>query len=572
MKSKKTIAISLCALMTVSFLAGCSGKEEDSQSSSSSTAANGSSTSEQKDEADPFAPYDKAVTFTVGMSINPTEKYPEGDSPENNQYTRYIKEKLNVDVEVVWTASNSDYNQKVNLAIASDDLPDGLSVNDTQFNEMVKADQLEELTTAYEENASPVVRKMVDSSNGLSIKNMTKNGKQYALASVSGGDLHNVFIRKDWMDKLGLTEPKTMDDIVNIAKEFMEKDPGGNGAGNTVGIVGPNNGQALYSTFLTAGTNNYGLDPAFNGFDSYPGWWVEGEDGLASYGSLTGETKNALTYLSNIYKEGILDPEMGIRKDSSELIISGKCGIMFGGWWVYGTYLTQLLENNPDANMRAYLAPVNTEGDYAPHASSASPNYVVVRKGYENPEVVVKLSNLLMRDEGSLDTSKLSLGNWPCRVAFGMRNEKEMMITSLRKVLSGEAQAGDFAGDEFKIYKTLKSDSAVIKKIKKQPYDNLDIQYWDRTADPSSFNRIYNWMVGYSPFIDNPYTPIYSLTYSMTPTMEQKWATLKKLEDETFMKIIMGVADPSTFDDFVESWNEQGGTQITEEVRQSLAS
>ena len=46
--------------------------------------------------------------------------------------------------------------------------------------------------------------------------------------------------------------------------------------------------------------------------------------------------------------------------------------------------------------------------------------------------------------------------------------------------------------------------------------------------------------------------------------MEAKWANLKKMEEETFAKIIMGKADISEFDTFVENWKSQGGDQIHE--------
>ncbi len=88
--------------------------------------------------------------------------------------------------------------------------------------------------------------------------------------------------------------------------------------------------------------------------------------------------------------------------------------------------------------------------------------------------------------------------------------------------------------------------------------------------DPSAFNRIWSWMVGYSPFVDYQNTPVYSLTYSQTPTMEGIWPTLSKLEEETFLKIIMGSAGISSFDDFVKDWKAQGGDTITEEVRAGI--
>jgi len=55
-----------------------------------------------------------------------------------------------------------------------------------------------------------------------------------------------------------------------------------------------------------------------------------------------------------------------------------------------------------------------------------------------------------------------------------------------------------------------------------------------------------------------------------TPTMERKWANLKKLEDETFVAIVMGNKDLSAFDQFVADWKAQGGDEITAEIIEEL--
>ena len=39
---------------------------------------------------------------------------------------------------------------------------------------------------------------------------------------------------------------------------------------------------------------------------------------------------------------------------------------------------------------------------------------------------------------------------------------------------------------------------------------------------------------------------------------------------ETFAKIIMGKADISEFDTFVENWKSQGGDQILKEINEEL--
>ena len=42
-------------------------------------------------------------------------------------------------------------------------------------------------------------------------------------------------------------------------------------------------------------------------------------------------------------------------------------------------------------------------------------------------------------------------------------------------------------------------------------------------------------------------------------------------EEETFAKIVMGKADISEFDTFVENWKNQGGDQILKEINDELS-
>lgn len=48
--------------------------------------------------------------------------------------------------------------------------------------------------------------------------------------------------------------------------------------------------------------------------------------------------------------------------------------------------------------------------------------------------------------------------------------------------------------------------------------------------------------------------------------MAAKWANLQKLEEETFAKIILGQAPIDEFDNFVEKWYNEGGSEILEEI------
>lgn len=70
--------------------------------------------------------------------------------------------------------------------------------------------------------------------------------------------------------------------------------------------------------------------------------------------------------------------------------------------------------------------------------------------------------------------------------------------------------------------------------------------------------------------LNDKYILVYNAYSSQTETMQAKWANLKKMEEETFAKIIMGKADISEFDTFVENWKNQGGDQILKEINEEL--
>ncbi|MHA6529879.1 hypothetical protein [Paenibacillus sp. BAC0078] len=89
-------------------------------------------------------------------------------------------------------------------------------------------------------------------------------------------------------------------------------------------------GGKIKADFINPNSNNYGFDPIFAAFHSYPGYWLKGTDGKATYGSIQPETKQALSKLRDFYAKGLIDKEMSIRKDAQELIKNGTAGIYFG--------------------------------------------------------------------------------------------------------------------------------------------------------------------------------------------------------------------------------------------------
>lgn len=126
---------------------------------------------------------------------------------------------------------------------------------------------------------------------------------------------------------------------------------------------------------------------------------------------------------------------------------------------------------------------------------------------------------------------------------------------------------------DFSKHKLLKSDMEAVKKLKKEPYDDFSLDKWNLDSDIAKTNlpRLVSLLVGGASYVHDKYVPVYNAYNGQTETMEAKWANLKKMEEETFAKIITGKADISEFDTFVKNWKSQGGDQILKEINDELS-
>lgn len=566
---KKAVFSMVAALLVTASLSACSGNGNSNNNNGATTAPSGNTAapteSAAADEAiDPFAKFDEPTEISIGRGIDPNYKYDGSDTAEDNVYTRWLSDKYNIVVKHAWEAAQgNDYQQKVSLAISSNDLPDALVVNETQLRQMVKAGQLADLQEVYDNYASPELKAVYDSNPGL-LDSVTFDGKLYALPETTLPSAPMTWIRKDWLDKLGLEAPKSLDDLKTIAQAFIDNKMGGD---QTVGIVGTQQGGTLSSNFLASTDHWYNFAPLFFANDAFPGIWVEDENGDAVYGSITDETKNALAMMSDWYKNGILDKELGIRKSTAEVVASGQTGIFFGPWWsAYN--LADSMANDPNANWRPYAAPVDAAGKFNSNQATGS-SYIVVSKKAKHPEAVIKMTTLHKwgkDDEYKTLTAgkEMTSQEVPLFLILGAGDQLEYAVDALRKVLKGEMTVDDVDNIN---YGWAHEMATHVKAVKLEPVDDYDIQFFDQKTDAGFFTHIYAHLNGGSTFVDADINWVRSIATAQTKTMESRWTNLKKLEDETFLKIILGSEDISAFDEFVKKWKDQGGDKVTEEVK-----
>ena len=567
MKQKQIIALVSATALAATALAGCGKTSEENTQTTAVKEAEGTA----KEDL-PFSKYAETVTVHLGGSLDPNAKIPDGMSYEDNSYTRFLKDELNIEVVYDWVASSSDFDEKMNLCIGSGTIPEMMNVNAAQYRALLKYDMIQPLDQYFDDYASDTLKGFVES-GGEELKKCISNDKGEMMAipapNIAASGINEMWIRQDWLDKLGLEAPRTWDEMVKVAEAFVTQDPDGNGEDDTIGILGPSNSDHMNAI----GGNQYGLDPLFSSFQSYPQYWLQGKDGTVEYGSIQPETRDALEKISELYTNKLIDPEMLVRSDSKEPLLAGKVGIFFGPWWSGYTVADATLAGAAD--WRAYFTPLSEDGNYYTHMAEPTTQYVVASKACKNPEAAFKIINYLIEnqqkwvDEGISTTEMVTSDFYPLYNTYDNADEIEVSYDVLTKYLAGETTMDDV---DFSTHKLLKSDMEAVKKLKKEPYDDFSLDKWNLDSDLAKTNlpRLVSLLVGGNPLVNDKYIPVYNAYSGQTETMETKWANLKKLEEETFAKIITGKVGIDAFDSFVEEWKASGGDEITKEVQEEL--
>lgn len=511
----------------------------------------------------PYGKYPEQLTYTLGkLSGANNSNLPDGETYENNAYTRLLNERLNVQNQDVFEAMDEQYTDSVTMVIAQNDLPDVMIVEDLdELQYLVDNDMIADLTDSYNNCMSDTIKNIYGSYGRDILDVVTFGGKIMAIPETNISDGPNlIWLRKDWMDALGLSAPRTLSDVEEIIRQFKEKDPGHNGAGNTVGLV--------CDTSLCGGcgySSEYTLDIIFAAYGAFPKQWIYDEDGNVVYGSVQPEAKEALAHIHELYKEGILDQDFLMRTSSNliELIVDGQCGSFFGPWWAPNNPLMQAVEQNKDAEWQPYLIATEESGLTSYHTQNPSGKYIVVRKGYEYPEIACKIVSVLFdylryndRDNQEIvDYYKENVDPTarPFAINVDYNNALQICYGELNHVFAGDKSADDLNVLEYSYYEACES---YLKDA-----ENASAEDWAAYTSRITACKILN---------DGRTNKVESLYFGETETMVTDWWSLENLESDTYLKIVTGESSLDEFDRFVENWYQNGGETITKEVRAEI--
>ena len=508
----------------------------------------------QEAEHTPYGKYPETVTYTLGkISGGNHSNLPAGDTYEDNGYTRYLKKMLNIQNKDVFELEDGNqYEEAVEIAIKDNNLPDIMVVKGQEtVQKLAEAGMLEDLTDVYEECTTWRIKDMYASYTDALLNSGKYGGKLYGFPDTvidHGPTL--LWMRKDWMDKLGMEEPADMDEAMNYILEFVNQDAAGNG--ETIGL-------ACTPELVAGSSETYSADGIFSMFHASPRKWVQDAEGEIVYGSVTQECKAALEYLNTLYTKGVLDKKFLLRTSENieELIKNGKCGAFFGKWWAPNNPLMESYDYDKNAEWTPYFFTKEDENVLQEYETFEDRLYVVVRKGYEHPEIVAKYISVIF-DYSRYDDKEANEVNEyfslnvdptarPLNINVDYRDTLYQTTENIRNALNKEKPSSSLTGLEKSYYRTCKA--------------YLDGNLTTANAWAAYTSRI----TAVGTLVDLNFKSRQPLPLSGEGLKVGE--DLLKLEQQTFIQIVCGEKTVGYFDTFVKEWYAAGGKDFTQKAR-----
>lgn len=539
--------------LVVCVFCGC-GKHEISHEKNGQNVSEEYRRAMEKTETTPYGAYPELVTYTLAqISGANNSNLPEGDTYEDNAYTRYLRKMLNIQNDTVYMDTEERYSELVNILVKDQNLPDIMVVTDREIlKELVENDLVEDLTEVFEKCTSSRIKEMYESYGDALLNSGKFNGRLMAVPeTVIDHGPNLLWLRKDWMEELGLEEPETLEDAFEIIDAFVQNRMGTEDGETPVGL-------ACDTNLVGTTSSSYSVDPVFDSFGANPQRWIS-QDGEIVYGSLTEETKEALDYLHKLYDRRILDRNFALRAPNNlrDLVVNGKCGAFFGLWWTPNNPLMESYEKNSEADWEPYY--LQELADKNVYESFRDNKYVVVRKGYEHPEIVMKIISVLFdytryeaedaREVNEYFALNVDPTARPLVINVDYNEATYQVTENIEAALNGNYPEGNLTAIEQSYYQACSSYLS-----------GNDYTAEDWAAYKSRISAV-------GLLVDKHYTP--AVRSYLDDAGGEIPQSLRQFETRTFIQIIMGEKPVSYFETFVEQWYQQGGYELTQQIRLS---
>ncbi|KTD84656.1 ABC transporter substrate-binding protein [Paenibacillus etheri] len=344
--------------------------------------------------------------------------------PNEKLINKRLEEKTNVHIN--WKNFTKDvFVEKRNLAVASGDLPDAIFNADYSDYELLKLAKDGAIVTLNDliENHMPNFKKVLEEAPEYKSMITAPDGNIYAFPWIEelGSGKERIqavdsmpWINVEWLKKLGLDMPKTTEELKEVLIAFKTKDPNGNGKADEIPLSFINKPGAEDLAFLFA---SFGLG-------ENPDHAVVSNDGKVIFTAAQDDYKEAVSFINELYKEGLIDIE-AYTQDWSTYLAKGKDQR-------YGLYFSWDKANITGANdtydvMPPLAGPDGEVNVTRTNALGLGRGKMVVTSANKNLETTAKWVDQLFDPIQSVQNNWGTYGDDKQQNIFEFDKEKEML-------------------------------------------------------------------------------------------------------------------------------------------------
>lgn len=364
-----------------------------------------------------------------------------------NTLTPWILEKTNIKLNYE-EIPDTEWDTKVNLLIASDELPDAFiygSFSAAELADYGAQGVFLPMNDIIAEHGY-YINQVFDQQEALPGAYTALDGNIYTLPSVN--ECYHCYysmrawINQQWLTNLGLEYPNTVDEFVNVLRAFKEQDANGNGDPNDEipfsGNASSWNGTIypfLLNSFLHYDTSNLSVK----------------EDGTVIFTPIQPEFKEGLQWIASLIDEGLIEKE-ALTQTAEQLKTkgSGVDSALLGGFTAAVWWDGVGADDGEGSRCREYCGLSPLEGPNGVRISpwSGTGFYMgncVITTACEDPVPLFKMFDYMLSEEGTLRSQIGELD-----VDYVMPDEGALGINgkpALYKLLPN-ATTGGTAGDE----------------------------------------------------------------------------------------------------------------------------
>lgn len=520
---KKGLLALLVLILLTSLLSACTKSEKES---TVTTEVSPKKESSAPAETSKEPQYPAALTYWVGM--DPEASATMKSYSEMGMYTQ-LEKITGTKAEFQHPPVGQEQDQ-FNLIMASGKLPDVIDAGwGAAHPDKAIADgkilRLNELIENYAPNLSKIIK------NSPAIRKMitTDEGNIYVFPTLANDPKLTIYngliIRKDWLDKLGLQPPTTIDEWEKMLIAFRDGDPNGNSKKDEIPFLF--NKDNIFFSHAFAGA--YGITTEF--FN---------DGGTIKYGPYEPKFKEFLTLMNKWYKDGLIDKDYltvdANLKDSK--VTNNQLG-SFDGWvgGDIGKYTDLMKTKDPNFKFMGVQFPsLVKDGEVVATLQPGFGGYgAAISKSAKNPEQIAAWLDYGYSEKGNL------LFN------FGIEGESYTMV-------NGKPTFTDLIVKNPNSLPVSQALARYTRMGSNAPFEYSVDGYEQYNAMPEQREAKANWAKANHEKL----MPQLSLTNDEQTKDASIMTDLITYRDEMINKFIMGAESLDKFDDYINTLKKLG--------------